>query len=119
MLLPLRIDTDDSVFINTGYVPQDDIVHEDLTVHENIMLAHSLRGGFNELRDGKAVVDEVRLLLHSQNTASMLLCHLTRCVSGFMALQTAIHIGKSAFILLVTFHRQWLFGSGFDWHGRT
>jgi ABC-type multidrug transport system ATPase subunit len=42
-----------------GYVPQDDIVHEDLTVHENIVMAHALRGGFKEQKDGKAIVDQV------------------------------------------------------------
>jgi ABC-type multidrug transport system ATPase subunit len=42
-----------------GYVPQDDIVHEDLTVYENIMMARALRGGFKELGDRKAIVDQV------------------------------------------------------------
>lgn len=56
-----------------GYVPQDDIVHEDLTVHENIMMAYSLRGGFNELRDGKAIVNEVSLSQLSKNELASVL----------------------------------------------
>lgn len=44
-----------------GYVPQDDIVHEDLTVLENIVLAKNLRGGFKEAKEGHTVVNEVCL----------------------------------------------------------
>eukprot|EP00892_Ulva_mutabilis_P003872 jgi/Ulvmu1/1857/UM012_0013.1 len=42
-----------------GYVPQDDTVHEDLTVLENIYLAKNLRGGFKAAREGQGVVNEV------------------------------------------------------------
>jgi hypothetical protein len=45
-----------------GFVPQDDIVHEDLTVEENIITAHALRVGFREAREGRNIVYEVRPL---------------------------------------------------------
>lgn len=54
VLEPLKVKT------LVGYVPQDDIVHEDLTVQENVMMAHALRSGFKDIKDGKIVVDEVR-----------------------------------------------------------
>jgi ABC-type multidrug transport system ATPase subunit len=42
-----------------GYVPQDDIVHEDLTVEENINMSRLLRGGFREAREGQLITHEV------------------------------------------------------------
>lgn len=63
-----------------GYVPQDDIVHEDLTVHENVMMACSLRGGFNELRDGRAIVNEVCLSILSRKRTCEFVVWIT-CVS--------------------------------------
>jgi ABC-type multidrug transport system ATPase subunit len=42
-----------------GFVPQDDIVHEDLTVQENVLMAHALRVGFQEVREDRAIVYEV------------------------------------------------------------
>jgi ABC-type multidrug transport system ATPase subunit len=42
-----------------GYVPQDDIVHEDLTVQENLVMAHALRSGFKDVKEGRNVVNEV------------------------------------------------------------
>jgi ABC-type multidrug transport system ATPase subunit len=44
----------------SGFVPQDDIVHEDLTVYENIAMAHRLRVGFHEARAEHNLVYEVR-----------------------------------------------------------
>lgn len=41
-------------------MPQDDIVHEDLTVLENIYLAKNLRGGFRDAQESHNVVHEVR-----------------------------------------------------------
>ena len=43
----------------SGFVPQDDIVHEDLTVEENITVAHALRVGFRAARNDKDVVQQV------------------------------------------------------------
>jgi ABC-type uncharacterized transport system ATPase subunit len=44
----------------SGYVPQDDIVHEDLTVKENVAMAHALRVGFRTARADHNTVFEAR-----------------------------------------------------------
>ena len=44
-----------------GFVPQDDIVHEDLTVRENIAMAHSLRQSLRDRQEHSSVVSEVLL----------------------------------------------------------
>lgn len=44
-----------------GFVPQDDIVHEDLTVEENIKLANALQSTMTQYRQGKDnICNEVR-----------------------------------------------------------
>lgn len=50
-----------------GFVPQDDIVHQDLTVLENVMMAHALRVGFQEVREDSNVVYEVRVLITTRS----------------------------------------------------